>query len=460
VIVLTDKSFDSVVTPQDLMLVEFYAPWCGHCKQLAPEYAKAATVLKKEGIPLAKVDATEQTSVASKYGVSSYPTLKLFRNGVASDYGGPRQKDGIVEYMRKQVGPSSRELTSVEEAQSILEREEVIIAGFFVSKADKDAKTFANIANTLRDTFKFARSYSEEVISHYGYRSAIVMFKPYDERKVIYAGAVTQPDVTDWLYKVNLPLAGPITKSNLELYQKKGSPLLKVYIDVDMKANKKQMDYYLNRLRKAAKDFPAISFGIADKKTFTEDRERFALTGTEAHQMVIEDFAAQEKYKFKSGDKFSAELVKEFSQEYITKSIKPYIKSEAVPEPSKPGEVAVVVGETFKDLVLDDTKDVMIELYAPWCGHCKALTPKYEELAKEFKDSDSVVIAKMDATANDAPHAAYKAGGYPTILFAPAGNKDAPVKYDGEREVAAMKKFIMQKASTIKKSKKKAEKKI
>ena len=109
-LVLTDKNFAEKLAPIDLALVEFYAPWCGHCKSLAPAYEEAATKLKKDGtsIVLAKVDATVETESASKYGVSGYPSIKIFRKGsVSQDYSGARTADAIVTYMKKQALPAS-----------------------------------------------------------------------------------------------------------------------------------------------------------------------------------------------------------------------------------------------------------------------------------------------------------------------------------------------------------------
>lgn len=74
-----------------------FAPWCGHCKALAPEYETAATTLKEKDIPLAKVDCTEEQDLCQEYGVEGYPTLKVFRGlDTISPYTGQRKADAYV----------------------------------------------------------------------------------------------------------------------------------------------------------------------------------------------------------------------------------------------------------------------------------------------------------------------------------------------------------------------------
>jgi protein disulfide-isomerase A6 len=92
---LTASDFSQV--KKGIWLVEFYAPWCGHCRNLAPEYEKAAKALK--GIAnIAAIDADkEKTDVQ----VSGFPTIKFFNEGKMSDYDGPRTADGIVDFILK-----------------------------------------------------------------------------------------------------------------------------------------------------------------------------------------------------------------------------------------------------------------------------------------------------------------------------------------------------------------------
>ncbi|XP_022907362.2 protein disulfide-isomerase A6 homolog [Onthophagus taurus] len=127
VIELTDNNFDShVLKSNDLWLVEFYAPWCGHCKNLQPEWEKAAKLLKGK-VKLGALDCTVNTMKSHEYSISGYPTIKIFPLGDKTNkfpeiYQGPRKVDEIVTFalnllQDQQPPPEIKELTQ----ESILE---------------------------------------------------------------------------------------------------------------------------------------------------------------------------------------------------------------------------------------------------------------------------------------------------------------------------------------------------
>lgn len=112
VVTLTPENFDQIVDGSSNILVEFYAPWCGHCKSLAPEWQLAGETFKPEDdIIIAAYDATTDGEIANRYGVQGYPTIKYFPKGETKspeDYNGGRIAGDIVQWVNEKVGTSRK----------------------------------------------------------------------------------------------------------------------------------------------------------------------------------------------------------------------------------------------------------------------------------------------------------------------------------------------------------------
>ena len=143
----------------------------------------------------------------------------------------------------------------------------------------------------------------------------------------------------------------------------------------------------------------------------------------------------------------SFEELSKFIDEFSTGSLKPFLKS-AEPPADNTEPVKVIVGKTYREIVLDNEDDVLVKYYAPWCGHCKKLAPIWDQVAADLKDVKGLTIAKFDATANEVEGLEIR--GYPTLKFYPSGQKGAPVDFDGERGADDIKAWLKEKSVNYK----------
>jgi len=443
VLVLTKDNFQKGLSNNEYLLVEFYAPWCGHCKALAPEYVKAAESLKKVGSPikLAKVDATQEPELSEEHGVRGYPTLKFFKNGVPIPYGGGRSANDIVSWLTKKTGPPAKAVDSLEDAKAFIDSADVTIVGFFKDESTPLAKAFVGVADSL-DDYSFAIVSTDDIAKEYSVDGEqIVLFKKFDDGKSVYDGAAEVDAVKKFVQTESLPLVvefnhdtaqkifGGDIKSHLLLFLSKSAGH---YDDSGLLSNAKSV---------AAPFRDQILFVSinSDEEDHGRILEFFGMKKDEVPSMRIikleEDMA---KYKPANAE-LSSDNIKSFVQDFLDGKLKQHLLSQDLPEDWDAKPVKTLVATNFDEVVFNKDKLVLVEFYAPWCGHCKQLAPTYDQLAAAFENRDDVVIAKIDSTANELEHT--KISSFPTIkLYTKGDNK--PIEYSGERTLDGLTAFI------------------
>lgn len=103
VLVLEDSNAEKFIHENNVVFVKFYAPWCGHCKQMAPAYSDLGKKYNIDGsvVKIAKLDATIHKDFAAKYKIQGFPSIKLFIGGNPIDYQGERTLDAMAAFIDK-----------------------------------------------------------------------------------------------------------------------------------------------------------------------------------------------------------------------------------------------------------------------------------------------------------------------------------------------------------------------
>ncbi|KAB1226373.1 Protein disulfide isomerase-like 1-4 [Morella rubra] len=452
VVVLKEGNFSEFLKKNRHVMVEFYAPWCGHCQALAPEYATAATELKGEDVALAKVDATEENELAQEYDVQGFPTVLFFVDGVHKPYTGQRNKDAIVTWIKKKIGPGVQNITTLDDAERILTSESKAVLGYLNSLVGPESEEFA-AASKLEDDVNFYQTVNPDIAKLFHVdpevkRPALVLLKKEAEKLSYFDGQFVKSAIADFVFANKLPLVTTFTRESAPAIfespiKRQASRCLCLLLFATSNDSEKVVPIF----EEAAKFFKGkLIFVYVEMDNEDVGRpvsDYFGVSGD--GPTVLAYTGNDDAKKYVLAQEVTLDNIKTFGEDFLEDKLKPFFKSDPIPE-TNDEDVKIVVGNNFDEIVLDESKDVLLEIYAPWCGHCQALEPTYEKLARHLRGIESLVIAKMDGTTNEHPRA--KADGFPTLLFFPAGNKSFdPITVDGDRTVVAFYKFLKKHAS-------------
>jgi protein disulfide-isomerase A1 len=149
--------------------------------------------------------------------------------------------------------------------------------------------------------------------------------------------------------------------------QKAGLPL--AYIFAETPEERESLSKDLKGV--AEKHKGKINFAVIDAKAFGQHGGNLNLEVGKWPAFAIQETVKNQKFPFDQTKKITAKDIGKFVDDFVAGKVEPSIKSEPVPE-TQDGPVTIVVAKNYDEIILDDKKDVLIEFYAPWCGHCKS----------------------------------------------------------------------------------------
>lgn len=455
---LTTATFDDYVKGRNV-LVEFFAPWCGHCKALAPKWEAAAVKLNLDDsidASIAKVDAVAEKDLARRYGVEGYPTIKWFPRGSldGQDYDGGRETKDIIDYVKDATTPDVVTITKKQSEEFGKDSDYSLVS---TVKADsKKEKLFDRACTRLKKEMKKMTKSFECGKTRLKKGKTKVFFRrnKFEESdgpvELKYDGKMAKLD--GWVMDNVFGQFGLFDKGFL-LDRFDEELFLIVLAEEKYPFEIEGLGDFVNKMKqetgiqahmlekRAAENW---GFTVADKDLMyvyaklqassakndrlrPQDYDRYILDPSE-NDTDLDDF-----------------LLKARASEWEL-----YVKSQSPDDVQQDGLVVPLIGSTFKEVAYDTTKDVLVEFYAPWCGHCKKFAPEYEKLAqtvaKHYKKKN-LLITKIDSTANDVP---VLISGFPTLYMFPEGKDAKPIKYEGNRDMDDLIDFIEEYSQSVK----------
>merc|ERR1712109_44780 len=412
--ILNEKNYDEGPKQFKYLLVYFYAPWCGHCKAFGPELVKAAQQLKEKDSPIkiAKVNGPEEEELLKKMEVKGYPTLFFYRDGEPIGYGGGRMANEMVEWVEKKIGPPAEILETEENVKDFISNSDVVVVGFFSDPESENAKAYKAAVKDYEEYPCGITSDMKAAEKHDAKDGEIVLFKNFDDRRAVYAGAIAKENLLEFIQRYAVPL---VIEFNHDSAQKIFRGLVKSHLLVFVSYKSEEYETVNGILKKLAEEYRNKVMMVTIDTEEDDHRRIIEFLGLKGEKFptmrIIQMKDDIDKYKAIEGEHDQHDIINE---DNVRK---------------------------FVQVAFDKTKNVLVEFYAPWCGHCKKLAPVLDKFAESLiaEKKDDYVVAKIDATINELPHSRVRS--FPTIRLYKAGENEM-AEYNGERTLEGLKKFL------------------
>jgi len=214
VLTLDSKTFAAAVQSNPLLFVNFYAPWCGHSKRLAPEFESASEALRGR-VTFARVDAAMEHEFTEHYQLEGYPTLYLLKRGLGDEYPGARRNASMVDWILKEIGPALVKVTDEELAKQLENRKGSLIVATGGLEFHDIVSGIAE-ENRILGTYVFqtGSSTEPEIKIHRGIKETFSRSGP---------ELLEQTAILEFLRMETLPLFGEIGQHNFAVYSSRAS---------------------------------------------------------------------------------------------------------------------------------------------------------------------------------------------------------------------------------------------
>lgn len=351
-----------------------------------------------------------------------------------------------MSWIKKRTGPVAVEV-DCEGMQAKTAADKFSISYFGATEGDSWA-AFLELAKdpAFNEKATFYHTTDKECAAHYGAsESGVALTRTFDEPTLAYSGFVDFVGLAKWAKAASVPTLINFSEDFIEPIFAEHNPALILFTE-------EEGQEWQATFAQAAADLKGEVLFVTSGVTDGIQARLAEFIGVGAEDMptmrLISPSDQMLKYVYEGAvAELTGEKIAAYVQDFKDEKLQPHLKSEEIPEDVEGEHTKVVVGKNWNDVVMNQDHDVLVKYYAPWCGHCKALAPTWDQLAADVADIPDLVVAKFDATANEV--AGLDIRGYPTLKFYAKGSAEG-VDYNGGRELDDFKTWFAENSEAYK----------